>query len=107
MSRGVRKSHLGVSACRGEKRDKQIWRKRWRRRERVALTCEPVETLENHLASAEKEVVKVRSMGKESRQRWPLHRQAMSAKESADHQGRGPQERSALRKRFPRKWMGE
>jgi hypothetical protein len=108
MSRSVRKKPImGISICRSEKQDKQIWHKRWRRRERIALTCKPVETLENHLTSTEKEVVKVWSMGKESRQRWPLHRQAISAKESADHQGRSPQERSALRKRFLHKWMGK
>jgi hypothetical protein len=63
--------------------------------------------LEDHLISTEKEVVNVWSMGKDGRQYWPIHKQAVSAKKFADRQGRSPQERSALRKRLRHKWMAK
>jgi len=41
MSRSVRKNPImGITTCRSEKEDKQIWHKRWRRRERIVLLLE-------------------------------------------------------------------
>jgi hypothetical protein len=98
---------MGITTCHSEKWEKQAWHKRWRRRERIALACKTPETLEGYLPSVEKEIVNVWMMGKDGRQRWPIHRQIISAKKSADYRGRSPQERSAPRKRIPRKWMGK
>jgi hypothetical protein len=108
MSRSCRKTPItGHTNCRSERQDKKLWHQRWRTRERTVLASSSPEDLSAHLPLLENQVSNVWSMGKDGRSYWAVARQVAVAKRIADHKGRSPQERSSLKKRLLRKWMGK
>jgi len=108
MSRSRRKTPIvGYTTCRSEREDKKLWHQRWRPHERTALTGASPDALSAHLPLLEKQVSNVWMMGKDGRHYWPIAGQAELAEYIANHRGRSPQERTALKKRLLRKWMSK
>jgi len=108
VSRSRRKTPIvGHTTCRSERQDKKLWHQRWRTHERTVLASASPEALSAHLPLLENQVSSVWSMGKDGRSYWPLKRQIATADRIADRKGRNPQERSSLKKRLLRKWMGK
>lgn len=108
MSRSRRKTPIvGHTNSRSEREDKKLWHRRWRTRERVALTSASPEALSAHLPLLENQVSSVWSMRKDGHSYWPSKRQAASADRFANHKSRNPQERASLKKRLMRKWMSK
>ena len=108
MSRSRRKTPItGHTTCRSERQDKKLWHQRWRTRERSTLASSSLEDLTAHLPVLENQVSNVWSMGKDGHSYWSLTRQAAMAEQIAKRKGRNPQERSSLKKRLLRKWMGK
>ena len=106
MSRSRRKTPItGHTNCRSERHDKQIWHRRWRTRERMALASASPEALSAHLPLLENQVSNVWSMGKDGRSYWSFERQAETADRIANHKGCNPQERASLKQRLIHKWM--
>src|SRR5260363_315098 len=96
MSRSRRKTLIfGHAICRSERKDKQLWHRRWRAGERTLLASASPEALSAHLPLSESQVSDVYWMGKDGRSYWPIARQVAMAK------------RVALKKRLLRKWMGK
>lgn len=76
MSRSRRKNPIiSITTCQSERQDKKVWHKRWRARERTALTSTHPEDLENYLTLLEKQVSNVWSMGKDGKQYWAIDSQ--------------------------------
>jgi len=108
MSRSRRKTPIvGHTTCRSEREDKKLWHKRWRTRERAALTGASPDILNSHLPLLEHQVSNVWSMGKDGHSYWPAKRQAATADRIANHKGHNPRERASLKKRLLRKWMSK
>src|SRR5260364_53826 len=106
MSRSRRKTLIfGHAICRSERKDKQLWHRRWRAGERTLLASASPEALSAHLPLSESQVSDVYWMGKDGRSYWPTARQGAMAKGTARHQVRGRQEPPALKKRLLLKWM--
>jgi hypothetical protein len=108
MSRSRRKTPItGHTNCRSERQDKKLWHQRWRTRERTALAGASPEGLSAHLPLLENQVSNVWSMGKDGHSYWPVARQVAVAERIANHKGRSPQERAALKKRLLHRWIGK
>lgn len=108
MSRSRRMTPItGHTNYHSERQDKKLWHQRWRTHERTALANASTEALSAHLPLMENQVSDVWSMGKDGRSYWPVAHQVEIAKRIADHQGRSPQERVSLQKRFLHKRMGK
>ncbi|PKL95422.1 MAG: hypothetical protein CVV18_05565 [Gammaproteobacteria bacterium HGW-Gammaproteobacteria-8] len=106
--KSIRKTPIvGHTTCRSEREDKKLWHQRWRTRERTALASASPDALSAHLPLLENQVSSVWSMGKDGRSYWPVKRQAATADRIANHKGRNPQERAALKQRLLRKWMSK
>ncbi|MGZ3238698.1 MAG: hypothetical protein ACXU8A_15140 [Burkholderiaceae bacterium] len=108
MSRSRRKTPIvGFTSCRSERQDKNLWHRRWRTRERVALATSSTEALSAHLTQLENQSSNVWTMDKDGRSYWPVANQTAVAERIANRKGRNPQERASLKKRLLRKWMGK
>ena len=108
MSRSRRKTPVfGHTTCHSERQDKKIWHQRWRTRERNNLASTPNDAWDEHLPLLENQVSNVWAMGKDGHFYCPTARQVLMAEQIATRQGRNPQERSSLKKRLMRKWMGK
>ena len=98
---------IGISMCHSERQDKKIWHKRWRARERTALTSTPPEDLENYLTLSQKQVSNVWSMGKDGKQYWAISSQQRVANATANKKGMNPKERHSIKNRLLHKAMGK
>lgn len=108
MSRSRRKTPIvGCTTSRSERQDKKVWHKRWRARERTALTSTKVDDLDAYLPLLEKQVSNVWDMGKDGKQYWPIHRQVIVAEISAQKKGRTTKECLSLKQRQMHKSMGK
>jgi len=76
MSRSRRKTPVfGITNAQSERRDKQLWHRRWRLQERMALRKLSPEALDTHLSSDAKAAGNLWSMAKDGRQYWPVTEQ--------------------------------
>ena len=108
MSRSRRKAPImGITNCRSEREDKQIWHRRWRAHQRTALACAPLDDEDGKLPVSVNQLSNVWDMGKDGRQYWPLPRQKKTARRLARKRGRGRREREALETRLLHKFMGK
>ena len=108
MSRSRKKIPIvGITTCRSERHDKKIWHKRWRARERTALTSTKVDDFDAYLPLLEKQVSNAWDMGKDGKQYWPIHRQVIIAEISAQEKGRTAKECVSLKHRKMHKSMGK
>jgi hypothetical protein len=106
MSRSYRKTPImGHTKCRSENFDKISWHKRWRTQERLKLSS--LNNLDNHITIDRREVSNPWSMGKDGKQYFSLRKQTITAKEIANKYGKSSQERSAIKIRLLRQWMGK
>lgn len=107
MSRSRRKTPIrGVTGCPSERLDKQQWHKRWRMRERMALSRASPEAMEAHQPVLEREVSNVWMMGKDGRIYWPLGEGFAPATHPA-RKGRPVRERISMKQRVVRIVMGK
>ena len=108
MSRSCKKIPIvGYTTCRSERQDKKIWHKRWRARERTALNSTNFDDLCAYLPLSENQVSSKWDMGKDGKQYWPIHEQAIVAEQTAQYKGRTIKERSTLKHRQLHKAMGK
>ena len=108
MSRSTRKTPImGITTCRSERDDKQIWHRRWRAHQRTALASAPLDDEDSKLPESMKQLSDIWDMGKDGRQYWPLSSQARTAKRFARRKDRGRKEREALEARLRHKFMGK
>lgn len=106
MGRSYRKTPImGHTKCHSENFDKITWHKRWRAQERLKLSS--LKNLEDHITVDRREVSNPWSMGKDGKQYFSLRKQARIAKKIANRYGKISQERSAIKKRLLRQWMGK
>jgi hypothetical protein len=108
MSRSHCKTPIvGYTTSRSKRENKKLWHQRWRSRERTALASAPPDTTSAYLPLLERQVSNIWSMSKDGRTYWPIRNQEATADRIANHRGRNPQERAALKKRLMRKWMSK
>ena len=108
MSRSYKKNPIrGCTTCHSERFDKIIWHKKWRLKERLKLAALKVNDLDNHTTTLPEEVSNIWSMGKDGKYYFPLAEQLGLSEQIANRRGNNPQERSSLKKRLLRKWMGK
>lgn len=108
MSHSVRKKPImGITTCRSERDDKQIWHRRWRAHQRTALASTPLDDEDGNLPESVKQLSDVWAMGKDGRHYWSAERQKRMARLFARRQGRGRKERKALEARMLHKYMGK
>lgn len=108
MSRSYRKTPIvGTTKCHSERKDKKLWHKILRSRERVALDGVTTDTLSAYVPLRENQITSTWDMGKDGHQYWHVKRQRELAESIANRKGKNPQERAALEKRLLRKWMGK
>ncbi len=109
MSRSKRKSLFSANTlCRSERLDKKIWHRRWRVHERSSLaTTLHFDNLDSYLPIHERQISNVWLMGKDGRNYWSEPRRIVAAERIAARKGQSPQERSALKQRLLRKWVGK
>lgn len=108
MSRSVRKTPiLGITTCRSERGDKQLWHRRWRAHQHTAMASMPVDDDDSNLPVSTKQLSDVWEMGKDGHLYWPLARQEKTAKRFACQKGRSRKERKALQERLKHKFMGK
>ncbi len=105
MARSRRKTPIyGFTSCDSEKQDKKIWHSRMRAHERDALATAD---LDAHLTTKKNQVSSTWEMDKDGRHYWPLKEQEATAEEMANHKGKTPEERAAMKQRLLRKWAGK
>lgn len=108
MSRSQRKTPVfGYTKCISERSDKQSWHRRLRSQERSKLANASDEALGAHLPPVEDQIVNIWAMGKDGRRFWPANDQKVVAERIANGLGGNRAERTALKKRLLRKWMGK
>lgn len=108
MSRSRRKTPImGITTCRSERQDKQIWHKRWRARERTSLNSTSFDELDAYLPILEKQISNVWDMGKDGKQYWAIPNQAVIAELSAQKKGRTTKECLSLKLRQMHKSMSK
>lgn len=108
MSRSRRKTPIfGMSTCRSERADKEIWHGRWRAHTRNSLSNVDGDASEGFLLPDRQEVSNIWTMGKDGRQWWPAASQSQVAHRLAESRGSNAAERAAIRVRLLRKWMAK
>lgn len=108
MSRSRRKTPIfGNTKQRSERQDKQLWHRRWRARERTALTSASPEALDGYQTITRNQVSSTWLMDKDGHLYWSDEFRAALAKRFASEQGCTPRERAALETRLLRKWMAK
>ena len=108
MSRSYKKTPIrGCTSCHSERFDKFIWHKKWRLKERLKLAALKGNDLDNHSTTLPEEVSNPWSMGKDGKYYFPLVKQLELFEQITNRRGNNPQERSSLKKRLLRKWMGK
>ena len=108
MSRSVRKAPImGITTCRSEREDKQLWHRRWRAHERTAMASTPLDDEDGKLPEFVEQLSDVWAMGKDGRQYWPVAEQKKTARRLARRKGHGRKERQALEARLRHKFMGK
>ena len=106
MSRSYRKTPvMGYTKCHSEKFDKITWHRRLRSQERIKLSS--INNLDDYITVDRREVSNPWSMGKDGKQYFSLSKQIKTAKEIANRYGKSSQERSAIKVRLLRQWMGK
>lgn len=108
MSRSVRKKPImGVTICRSERNDKQIWHRRWRAAQRAVLSSVHLDDEDSNLFESIRQLSNVWNMGKDGHKYWSLSSQAKTFKRLARKKGRGCKERKSLEARLRHKFMGK
>ncbi|WP_242605379.1 hypothetical protein [Fluoribacter gormanii] len=98
---------MGITTCHSERKDKQIWHKRWRARERTLFNSTSFDELDAYLPIIEKQVSNIWTMGKDGKQYWSIQQQAIIAEISAQKKGRTLKESFSIKNRHIHKSMGK
>ncbi|MES2041286.1 MAG: hypothetical protein V4495_26000 [Pseudomonadota bacterium] len=108
MSRSYRKQPImGIAVCSSERNDKQLWHRRWRATERMAISKLTPELLDNHITSSRFEVSNVWAMGKDGHRYSSISSQQTVATSIANKKAKNQQEILTLKNRLLHKWMGK
>lgn len=108
MSRSRKKTPItSITTCCSERKDKKIWHKRLRSRERTALTSVHHKDWDNYLPVLEKQVSNVWSMGKDGKHYWAIDSQLRIAEAIANKKGMTKKECNSIKNRLVHKAMAK
>lgn len=102
----IRTPLFGHTKCRSESREKALWHRRWRTRERRVLATATPEDFEEHLTLLARDVSDPWCMGKDGHSYWPLSKQAKLAEYLANQDDRLDSfQRLSFKAAMLAKWM--
>ena len=105
MSRSIKnKSFLAHACCQSEKKDKKLWHKVFRKKEKTNLSNND---LENYVTTHHKEVSNPWIMGKDGKSYYSQNHLLTTIKKFTEQRYKNKKERMAVAKKMFYRWIGK